>query len=280
MKILVTGAKGQLGCDVVKEGEKRGFVMVGSDINDCDLCDEAAVNALVNRVRPDAIVHCAAYTAVDQGESEKERCYDVNVNGTKYMAAAAAATGAKLIYISTDYVFDGMGQSPHKVTEAKAPVNYYGLTKSLAEDMVASLLDQYFIVRISWVFGSNGNNFVKTMLRLAGEREELSVVCDQIGAPTYTPDLAVVLLEMAVTEKYGVYHAANSGFCSWYEFAVKIMEYSGLTAKVKPMFTKDYPTAAKRPFNSRLDQGKLAVNGFAPLPPWEDALKRFLDVLK
>ncbi len=280
MKILVTGAKGQLGYDVVKEGEKRGLTMIGSDISDCDLCDEAAVKADVHRLSPEVIIHCAAYTAVDQGESEKEWCYDVNVNGTKYVAAAAAEVGAKLIYISTDYVFDGMGDRPHKVTEAKAPVNYYGLTKSLGEDMVTSLLDRYFIVRISWVFGRNGNNFVKTMTRLGKEREALSVVSDQIGAPTYTPDLAVLLLDMAATEKYGVYHAANSGVCSWYDFAVKIMELSGLTAKVKPILTKDYPTAAKRPLNSRLDQHKLTENGFSILPPWEDALKRFLTVLK
>ncbi|HMM07265.1 MAG TPA: dTDP-4-dehydrorhamnose reductase [Clostridiales bacterium] len=276
MKVLVTGAKGQLGYDVVKEGEKRGLTMVGCDIDDFDLRNQGAVAAFVRAAAPDAVIHCAAYTAVDQAEREQELCYDVNVNGTKYVASVAAEVGAKLIYISTDYVFDGMGNSPHKVTEAKAPVNYYGLTKSLGEDAVASLLNRYFIVRISWVFGNNGNNFVKTMLRLGKEREEFSVVSDQIGAPTYTTDLASLLLDMVITEKYGVYHAANGGFCSWYDFAVKIMELSGLTVKVKPILTKDYPTAAKRPLNSRLDQNKLTENGFSILPPWEDALKRYL----
>lgn len=280
MKILVTGAKGQLGYDVVKEGEKRGFVMIGSDVGDCDLRDEAAVHKIVNSVRPDIVIHCAAYTAVDQAEREQELCYDVNVNGTKYVAAAAAVVGAKLIYISTDYVFDGTGDAPHSVEEVKNPVNYYGLTKSLGEDAVMAALERCFIVRISWVFGSNGNNFVKTMARLGREKEELSVVSDQIGAPTYTPDLAALILDMAATEKYGVYHAANSGFCSWYDFAVKIMELSGLTAKVKPILTKDYPTAAARPRNSRLDQTKLKKNGFSVLPPWEDALRRYLTVLK
>lgn len=276
MKILVTGVKGQLGYDVVKEGQKRGFTMTGSDLDDCDLRDETAVKALVDSVRPDVVIHCAAYTAVDKAESEKELCYDVNVNGTKYVAKAARDVGAKLIYLSTDYVFDGKGETPHRVEEAKRPVNYYGFTKSLGEDMVVKEHHRFFIVRISWVFGVNGNNFVKTMVRLGREKEKISVVSDQIGAPTYTADLAVLLLDMAVTEKYGIYHAANSGVCSWYVFAKAIMAVLELPAQVKPILTKDYPTAAVRPKNSRLDQTKLTENGFSPLPPWEDALKRFL----
>lgn len=277
MKILVTGVKGQLGYDVVKEGQKRGFTMIGSDVDDCDLRDETAVKALVNSVRPDVVIHCAAYTAVDKAESEKELCYDVNVNGTKYVAKAAQAVGAKLIYLSTDYVFDGKREAPHRVEEAKRPINYYGYTKSLGEDMAVKENGRCFIVRISWVFGVNGNNFVKTMARLGREREEISVVSDQIGAPTYTADLAVLLLDMAVTEKYGIYHAANSGVCSWYDFAKAIMMILGLPTHVKPILTKDYPTAAVRPKNSRLDQAKLTENGFSLLPPWENALKRFLE---
>jgi dTDP-4-dehydrorhamnose reductase len=276
MKILVTGVKGQLGCDVVREGQKRGFTMIGSDLDDCDLQDETAVKSLVDSVRPDVVIHCAAYTAVDRAESEKERCYDVNVNGTKYIAKAAQSVGAKLIYLSTDYVFDGEGQMPHRVEEEKRPVNYYGYTKSLGEDMAAQENDHCFIVRVSWVFGVNGNNFVKTMVRLGREKEEISVVSDQIGAPTYTADLAVLLLDMAVTEKYGIYHAANSGVCSWYDFAKEIMDVAGFATRVNPIVTKDYPTAAARPKNSRLDQTRLTENGFSPLPSWENALKRYI----
>lgn len=275
MKILVTGAEGQLGYDVVREGEKRGLTMVGSDVGDCDLRDEVGVKNLLNRVGPDVVIHCAAYTAVDKAESERELCYDVNVNGTKHVAQAARGVGAKLIYLSTDYVFDGAGEQPHKVTETKSPVNYYGMTKSLGEDMVSSLMDRFFIVRISWVFGNHGNNFVKTMARLGREMAEISVVSDQIGAPTYTADLAPLLLQMAMTEKYGIYHAANSGFCSWYDFAKAIISVYGLSAVVKPIATENYPTAAVRPQNSRLDQHKLMESGFSLLPAWEDALKRF-----
>lgn len=276
MKILVTGVKGQLGYDVVREGQKRGLEISGCDIDECNLQDEAAVNAYIRRSAPVVIIHCGAYTAVDKAESEKELCYDVNVNGTKYVAKAAAEVNAKLIYISTDYVFAGTGDTPHPVEEMKQPVNYYGFTKSLGEDIVQAATDRYFIVRISWVFGINGNNFVKTMRRLGGSKAKISVVCDQIGAPTYTSDLAVLLLDMAVTEKYGIYHAANAGVCSWYDFAMRIMALSGLSTEVKPILTQDYPTAAVRPKNSRLDQTKLTANGFSPLPPWENALERFL----
>ena len=276
MKILVTGVKGQLGYDVVKEGRKRGLTMVGCDADDFDLRNQAAVDAFVRAVAPDVVIHCGAYTAVDKAESEGELCYDVNVNGTRYVAEAAASLGAKLIYISSDYVFAGTGDAPHRVDEAKNPVNYYGLTKSLGEDAVMAATERFFIVRVSWVFGLNGSNFVKTMLRLGAERESVSVVSDQIGAPAYTPDLAVLLLDMAVTEKYGVYHAANTGVCSWYDFAKEIMAQAGLGPMVKPITSADYPAAATRPANSRLDQTKLTENGFSLLPPWEDALQRFL----
>ncbi len=276
MKVLVTGAQGQLGYDVVREGQKRGFVMIGSDIDDFDLREKEAVMAYIRHAAPEAIIHCAAYTAVDKAENEKELCYDVNVNGTKYVAEAAAAVRAKLIYISTDYVFDGAGELPHRVEEERRPINHYGYTKSLGEDAVQAALDRHFILRISWVFGCHGANFVNTMLRLGSERETLSVVHDQIGAPTYTPDLAALLLDMVVTEKFGVYHAANVGVCSWYDFAKEIMAQAGLVATVKPIASDDYPTVAKRPKNSRLDQRKLVENGFSLLPPWEDALARLL----
>lgn len=280
MKILVTGVKGQLGYDVVKEGQKRGLEISGCDIDECNLQDEAAVNAYICRIAPAVIIHCGAYTAVDKAESEKDLCYDVNVNGTKYVAKAAAEVNAKLIYLSTDYVFAGTGDAPHPVEEMKQPVNYYGFTKSLGEDAVQAATDRYFIVRVSWVFGINGHNFVKTMRRLGASKAEISVVRDQIGAPTYTLDLAVLLLDMAATEKYGIYHAANTGVCSWYDFAKRIVALSSLAAEVKPILTRDYPTAAARPKNSRLDQTKLTTNGFSPLPPWENALERFLKDLR
>lgn len=280
MKILVTGVKGQLGYDVVKAGQKRGLTMMGCDTDDFDLRDQAAVTAFVKAVAPDVVIHCGAYTAVDKAESERELCYDVNVNGTRYLAEAAASLGAKLIYISSDYVFAGTGDTPHCVDEAKNPVNYYGLTKSLGEDAVMAATRRFFIVRVSWVFGLNGPNFVKTMLRLGAERESVAVVSDQTGAPTYTPDLAALLIEMAATEKYGVYHAANAGVCSWYDFAREIMAQAGLGAMVKPITSADYPAAATRPQNSRLDQTELTENGFSALPSWNDALRRYLAALK
>ena len=277
MKILVTGIKGQLGYDVMLEGQRRGYDMVGFDIDTMDITDDEAVNRIFSAEAPDIVIHCAAYTAVDLAEKEREKCCAVNVDGTENVARASARCGAKLIYVSTDYVYDGRGEKPHSVSEKKDPVNYYGLTKSWGEDRVTALCDRYFIVRTSWVFGSNGNNFVKTMLRLGKEKEQVFVVSDQIGSPTYTPDLARLLLDMAETEKYGIYHGTNSGFCSWYEFASAIMKKAGLPCEVKPILTKDYASAAVRPLNSRLDSGCLVEKGFRLLPPWEDALARFLE---
>ena len=277
MKILVTGIKGQLGYDVMLEGQRRGYDMVGFDIDTMDITDDEAVNRIFSAEAPDIVIHCAAYTAVDLAEKEREKCCAVNVDGTENVARASARCGAKLIYVSTDYVYDGRGEKPHSVSEKKDPVNYYGLTKSWGEDRVTALCDRYFIVRTSWVFGSNGNNFVKTMLRLGKEKEQVFVVSDQIGSPTYTPDLARLLLYMAETEKYGIYHGTNSGFCSWYEFASAIMKKAGLPCEVKPILTKDYASAAVRPLNSRLDSGCLVEKGFRLLPPWEDALARFLE---
>ena len=277
MKNLVTGIHGQLGHDVMLEGQRRGYDMVGFDIDTMDITDDEAVNRIFSAEAPDAVIHCAAYTAVDLAEKEREKCCAVNVDGTENVARASARCGAKLIYVSTDYVYDGRGEEPHPVSEKKVPVNYYGLTKSQGEDRVTALCDRYFIVRTSWVFGQNGRNFVKTMLRLGKEKEQISVVSDQIGSPTYTPDLARLLLDMAETEEYGIYHGTNSGFCSWYEFASAIMKKAGLSCEVKPILTKDYASAAVRPLNSRLDSGCLVEKGFRLLPPWEDALARFLE---
>ena len=275
MKILVTGIRGQLGHDVMIEGQSRGYEMCGYDIDTMDLTKEDQVRSVVLNDRPDVVIHCAAYTAVDKAETERELCYAVNVDGSKYIAEAAADCDAKIIYISTDYVYSGKGDFPHLVTEERDPINYYGLTKSLGEDCVMNASNKWFIVRTSWVFGENGNNFVKTMLRLGKEKDFLTVVDDQIGSPTYTADLAKLLLDMAETEKYGIYHGTNSGFCSWYEFASEIMRMANLPCEVKPIPTKDYPTAATRPLNSRMDSSCLTDNGFREFPHWKNALERF-----
>ncbi|WP_449598733.1 dTDP-4-dehydrorhamnose reductase [Niallia sp. Marseille-Q9988] len=280
MKILVTGYSGQLGYDVVLEGKKRGFEMIGVGHKELDIAQEEQVESYVHKVKPDAIIHCAAYTAVDNAEDDKETCFDVNVNGTKYLAAAAKRVDAKFIYISTDYVFEGTGTEPFTEEDAAKPVGYYGLTKYEGEKAVQSLLDKYFIVRISWVFGINGNNFIKTMLRLAETRDELNVVGDQYGSPTYTFDLAKLLLDMVETEKYGVYHASNEGFITWADFAKEIFEVAGKKVKVNSITTEEYPTKAVRPKNSRMSKDKLEQNDFTRLPDWQDALKRYIAELQ
>lgn len=280
MKVLVTGYNGQLGYDVVKRGEKQGLEMQGIGIDDLDITNEAAVYEFVDNVKPDAIIHCAAYTAVDKSEDDKSLCWNVNVEGTKYLATAAKKINAKFVYISTDYVFDGEGTRAFVETDAPNPVGYYGLTKYEGEKVVRSLIDNSFIVRISWVFGINGNNFIKTMLRLGETRNELNVVGDQIGSPTYTYDLARLLVDMVVTEKYGTYHATNEGFCSWAEFAQEIFEIAGLDVKVNSITTEEYPTRAVRPKNSRMSKQKLIDNGFKPLPVWREAIKHYITQLK
>ena len=224
MKVLVTGADGQLGYDVVKKLKELNIEHIGVDKEDFDLTNENETKEFILDYKPDVIVHCAAYTDVDQAEVERELCYKVNVEGTKYAAEAAKELGAKMLYISTDYVFDGQGEEPFKVTDQPNPINYYGETKYQGEQEVQKLLDKYFIVRTSWVFGAHGDNFVKTMLELGKERDEISVVADQYGSPTYTGDLAKLIVEMIKTDKYGAYHATNEGFCSWYEFAKKIFK--------------------------------------------------------
>lgn len=275
MKILVTGASGQLGYDVVKSGEALHFDMFGTSSKQLDITDEVQVKQYVEQLKPDVIIHCAAYTAVDHAEEDKENCYSVNVNGTTFLAEAAKNVGAKFIYISTDYVFDGEGSEPFTETDATKPIGYYGLTKLQGEQAVQRILSDYFIVRISWVFGINGNNFVKTMLRLAETRNELTVVGDQIGSPTYTADLAQLLLQMAQSEKYGIYHASNEGFCSWSQFATEIFRLAEKNVAVKAITTAEYPTKAKRPANSRMDKSKIASE-FQALPTWQSALQRYL----
>lgn len=280
MRILVTGYTGQLGFDVVKKGTELGFTMIGVGSVDLDITKENEVLAYVENHKPDAIIHCAAYTAVDKAEDDLETCRKVNVSGTKYIAKAARKVNAKFIYISTDYVFDGEGQLPFTENMTPNPLGVYGKTKLEGELAVSSILDNYFIVRISWVFGENGNNFIKTMLRLSASHQELRVVGDQFGSPTYTSDLAKLLLDMIQTDNYGIYHASNEGFCNWAEFAQEVFKVSGKEVQVNPIPSEEYPTRALRPKNSRMSKQKLVDNGFQPLPHWKDAVKRFIDDLK
>lgn len=280
MRIIVTGAKGQLGSDVIQRLSEIGAEAIGADIDRLDITDEKAVDLFFKESHADGVIHCAAYTNVDLAESQKEICRKINADGTRNIAAACEKYGMKLLYLSTDYVFDGRGSEPFETDSPKAPCNFYGKTKLEGETEAARLCKRLFIVRISWVFGENGKNFVKTMLRLAAERSEISVVCDQTGSPTYTKDLAVLLCEMISGCKYGVYHATNEGICSWAEFADKIMELSKSETKIIPIPSSQYKSAAVRPANSRLSKSSLDRNGFSRLPHWEDALQRFLDIEK
>lgn len=277
MKILVTGYNGQLGYDVVREGQQRGINVIGIGRKELDITQEQAVYELIHQIKPDVIIHCAAYTAVDKAEDENEVCWNVNVEATKYLVTAAKQVNAKFMYISTDYVFDGQGINPFLVTDKPNPVGYYGITKYEGEKIVQSTLDKWHIVRISWVFGLNGNNFVKTMLRLAETYDSLNVVSDQIGSPTYTVDLARLLIDLVQSETFGIYHVSNEGFCSWAEFAEEIFKQAGRDVKVNGITTEEYPTRAIRPKNSRMSKQKLVDNGFQPLPKWQDALKRYLE---
>lgn len=276
MKVLVTGCRGQLGQDVCKRLAALDVEYDGVDIDDFDLTDAAETERCVVRSRPDAIIHCAAYTAVDKAEEASDLCFSVNEKGTFNLAKAAADLGTKIVYLSTDYVFDGAGSLPHKEEDPTNPLNVYGASKLAGERAILSQTERCFIVRTSWVFGIHGRNFVETMLRLGEQRDSVSVVCDQIGSPTYTVDLARLLCSMIFTEKYGIYHAANEGFCSWYDLACRTMELAGRPCRVLPINSAEYPTKAKRPLNSRLSKDKLTENGFERLPPWQDALERFL----
>ena len=277
MKILVTGASGQLGYDVCRELTTRSIENRGVSSKDLDITDREAVFAFMGEYRPDAVIHCAAYTAVDKAEDEQERCWAANVDGTFYLASACRMLDIPMLYISTDYVFPGTGEALWRTDDPVEPRNIYGMSKLGGELAVRSLLEKYFIVRISWVFGHNGGNFVKTMLRLAETRQEVTVVCDQIGSPTYTADLAPLLCDMIVTDRYGTYHATNGGICSWAEFAAEIFRLAGRDTKVIPIPTSEYPTRAQRPLNSRMDLSSLDEAGFSRLPEWRDALKRFLE---
>lgn len=297
MKVLVTGVCGQLGHDVMNELAKRGHEAVGSDITPAysgaddssavtrapyvqlDITDAGAVSRVLGEAKPDAVVHCAAWTAVDAAEDNEEKVRAINAGGTEHIARACRAIGAKMMYISTDYVFDGQGETPWSPDcRDYAPLSVYGRTKLEGEQAVASLLDAYFIVRIAWVFGVNGKNFIKTMLSLGQKHESLRVVCDQIGTPTYTLDLARLLVDMIETDKYGYYHATNEGgYISWADFAKEIFRQAGMMTKVVPVTTSEYGLSkAARPYNSRLDKRKLIENGFTPLPAWQDALSRYL----
>ena len=296
MKIFVTGVCGQLGFDVVHEAKKRGYEVIGSDIlkespveeisyKALDITDEEAVHRMIMAIHPDVIVHCAAWTAVDAAEERenREKVRKVNIDGTRFLAKAAKAVDAKMVYISTDYVFDGSGTRPWEPEDKEfAPLNYYGESKLGGELAVSGILDKYFTVRIAWVFGKNGKNFIRTMLRVGKDREFVTVVDDQIGTPTYTFDLARLLVDMIQTEKYGYYHATNSegeegGYISWYDFCCEFYKQYGLKTKVTPVTTEEYGlSVAARPFNSRLDKSKLVEAGFKPLPTWQDAVSRYL----
>ncbi len=279
MKVLVTGASGQLGHDVCAELARRGIEHMGTSSADLDVTDAPAVHEAVLRYDPDAVIHCAAYTKVDRAEDEPDKCWAVNADGTKNIALACREIGAKLIYISTDYVFPGDGERPYEPGDPVGPLGVYGESKLAGELAVRTLLEKYFIVRISWVFGTNGSNFVKTMLRLSENRDEVSVVCDQVGSPTYTADLAGLLCDMVITEKYGVYHATNEGTCSWAEFAAEIFRLAGRDTTVRTIPTCEYPTLAARPLNSRMGKDKLEQAGFQRLPAWQDALARYIKEL-
>lgn len=276
MKVLVTGVKGQLGYDVVKELEKRGIEAVGVDIEEMDITDAASVDAVIKGAAPDAVIHCAAYTAVDAAEDNVEICRKVNADGPRNIALVCKELDIKMIQISTDYVFDGLGERPWEPEDEANPQSIYGLTKYEGEQAVMTNLDKYFIVRIAWVFGINGKNFVKTMINLGKTRDKLTVVCDQFGSPTYTYDLARLLVDMVQSDKYGIYHATNEGYCNWYEFACEIFKQAGISVEVTPVTSDQYPAKAKRPFNSRMSKDKLEENGFERLPDWKDALERYL----
>lgn len=276
MKILVTGASGQLGYDVARELERRGIACRGVSSKDFDLTSPAEVRACVKDYAPEAVIHCAAYTAVDQAEDEPELCWAVNAEGTRALASVCRELGAKMLYISTDYVFPGTGEQLYEPEDPVGPLNLYGKSKLAGEEAVKKYLERYFIVRISWVFGINGRNFVRTMLDLGEKNSALRITGDQYGSPTCTVDLAPLLCDMVMTEKYGVYHATNEGICTWAEFAQEIFDQAGMAVSVTPRPAAERPGRAQRPCNSRMSKDKLTRMGFDRLPPWQDALKRYL----
>lgn len=277
MRVFVTGVKGQLGYDVMNELEKRGLTGIGVDIDEMDITDAAACRKVISEAKPDAVIHCAAYTAVDAAEDNVDLCRRVNADGTRNIARVCHDLDIKMMYISTDYVFDGQGTRPWEPDDERHPLNVYGQTKYEGELAVEELVKKFFTVRIAWVFGVNGKNFIKTMLRLGKERGAVSVVDDQVGSPTYTYDLARLLVDMIQTDKYGRYHATNEGLCSWYEFACEIFKKAGMDqVSVTPVTSEQFPAKAKRPSNSRMSKEKLTEAGFEHLPSWQDALERYL----
>ena len=276
MSIFVTGVGGQLGHDVIAELYSRGIDYIAPTHSELDLCDRGAVLEFFQSNEIHAVMHCAAYTAVDKAESEPDLCYAINADATAFLAECCAERDIPLMYISTDYVFPGDGDLPYDVDSEKGPLGVYGKSKLLGEEVVLRLCSKFFIVRISWVFGSNGSNFVKTILRLADTKDSIKVVDDQIGSPTYTRDLSVLLCDMIVTDKYGIYHATNEGFCSFNEFAKEIVRLSGKELEIGAISTADYGAVAARPLNSRLSKASLLEAGFNTLPTWQDALSRYL----
>lgn len=288
MKVFVTGVKGQLGYDVMRELEKRSYKdAVGVDIEEMDITDGESVDKIITDANPDVVIHCAAWTAVDLAEDEdkRDKVHLVNSVGTENIAKVCKKLDCKMIYISTDYVFNGQGTRPWEPDDERNPLSVYGQTKYEGELAVERWLEKYFIVRIAWVFGQNGKNFVKTMLNLGKTHDRITVVDDQIGSPTYTPDLARLLVDMAESDKYGIYHATNEGFCSWYEFACEIFRQASefdqvyKNVSVLPVTSDKYPSKAKRPSNSRMNKDKLNENGFERLPDWQDALRRYIELI-
>ena len=286
LRVLVTGVKGQLGYECMRELKERGYSnILGIDIEELDITDQAAVDKFVDNFKPDVILHPAGWTAVDKAEEFPEKVFKVNGDGPKFLAMAAERNHSKMIFISTDYVFEGKGDKPFEVDSPKVGLSVYGRSKSLGEDNVRKYCSRSFVIRISWAFGINGNNYVKSMLRLAENHDELNIVCDQIGSPTYMFDLSKLMCDMMETDKYGVYHATNEGFCSWYDFTKYIYEVANITnVKVNPITTAEYkklvPAQADRPLNSRLSKRSLDEAGFKRLPTWQDATRRFLKELK
>ncbi|OCN05561.1 NAD(P)-dependent oxidoreductase [Erysipelotrichaceae bacterium MTC7] len=275
MKVLVTGVKGQLGHDIIEECTTRNIEAIGVDIEEMDITNEEKVNEVIRNGNYDAVIHCAAWTAVDAAEEQVEACKKVNVDGTVNIANVCEALDIPMMYFSTDYVFDGQGTTPWQEYDRRDPLNVYGQTKYEGE-LAVEKLAKHFIVRIAWVFGANGNNFIKTMLRLGKERGEVSVVNDQVGSPTYTFDLAKLAVDMIESAKYGTYHATNQGFCSWYDFALEIFKQANMDVKVNPVDSSAFPVKAVRPKNSRMDETELDKAGFKRLPDWQDALSRYL----
>ena len=280
MKVLVTGAKGQLGYDVMNELAKRGYEGIGVDVQEMDITDAQAVDRVITESGADKVIHCAAYTAVDAAEDNVDLCRKVNAQGTENIAKVCKKLDIPMLYLSTDYVFDGEGTRPWEPDDKRDPLNVYGQTKYEGELAIEENLDKYFIVRIAWVFGVNGKNFIKTMLKLAENHDTITVVDDQVGSPTYTYDLSRLLVDMIETDKYGRYHATNEGLCTWYEFAVEIFRQAGISVNVVPVTSEEFQAKAKRPHNSRLNKDKLDEMGVKRLPSWQDALSRYLKIIR